>query len=379
MLQEDMAQGEVMSAVLDPNHYIGIARHSATRTVEQRASPDLVNPAGARTTHLRPRRLVNLRTLAEIVAERREPRWLLHHILERGVLAILAGPRGTFKSFIALDWAMQVAVSGYSALILSGEGAGIGMRAEAWLQTHAPTLDMSDLQVMVVERPIALTASTELASLTEAIGQMPNTPALIVVDTWSKFSPGLDENDNSATANQLSILSKELRDRYDCSVLIVAHTGHSESWRPRGASSLTANTDCEFMVSRQPSAMTVTVSRERFKDTPSLPPVGYEARVVDLGRLDSHGQPVTSLALFAAEQEASPRASGKNQVVALAGLRDWARTADQSFISNSELVKLLHGLGIEDRRRRAETVAYLRDAGILSDGVGGHTVNRDAL
>ena len=52
-----------------------------------------------------------LRHLAEIVAEKREPEWLLYKILERRVLAVLAGPRSTFKSFVALGLSMRGALA----------------------------------------------------------------------------------------------------------------------------------------------------------------------------------------------------------------------------------------------------------------------------
>src|SRR5450432_4252111 len=43
-----------------------------------------------------------LRRAHEIVAERRETQWLIYKVLEGNVLAIIAGARSTFKSFIAL-------------------------------------------------------------------------------------------------------------------------------------------------------------------------------------------------------------------------------------------------------------------------------------
>jgi len=51
---------------------------------------------------------IEFRHLADIVAENREPAWLIHNIIEREVLAILAGPRSTFKSFVAFHWLMTV-------------------------------------------------------------------------------------------------------------------------------------------------------------------------------------------------------------------------------------------------------------------------------
>lgn len=323
---------------------------------------------------------IRLRSLADIIAERRAPRWLLHKILERDVLAILAGARGTFKSFIALEWAMRVALSGEPALILSGEGAGLGMRAEAWLKEHAPNLLPKDIPIVALERPLMLTVAAEMEALSQAISAYPKKFALIILDTWSKFSAGLDENSNSEVAGFLLALSRELRERFGCTILIVAHTGHNENGRPRGASALTANTDCELIVTRSPLDMAVSISRERYKDTPSLPPLGYEARAVDLGRTDEHGEPVTSLALLSVDAPVrSAKGTGKNQLAAMTALREWARANSRSdLISSPDMGAILktQGIGV---KRKPEALNWLCNAGILTPSIGGYLLNKGVL
>jgi len=84
-----------------------------------------------------------------------------------------------------------------------------------------------------------------------------------------------------------------------------------------------ANPDAEYIVERaNPTDMTITVSRERFKDGAALPPLAYEARVVDLGREDQYGEAVTSLVLHSTDAPAiKPKAAGKNQEKARIALR----------------------------------------------------------
>jgi hypothetical protein len=243
-------------------------------------------------------RPIILRHINDIVAESREPDWLIHKIIERNVLAVIAGPRGTFKSFIALDWSMRMAIEGHAGVILSGEGAGLDRRIAAWMNQHRENVDLATLPLVALERPLNLTSAGERGALCEAIEALPTAPAFIVIDTLSKFSTGLDENDNSQVAAFLSALSTNLREDLSCTVILVAHSGHGDSARPRGASSLMSNPDAEYIVARPDMhGMTVTVSRDRFKDAPSLPPLAYEAKVIDLGRVDKYGEPVTSLAL----------------------------------------------------------------------------------
>ena len=223
-----------------------------------------------------------LRPLHEIVSERREAEWLLHRILEANVLAVLAGPRGSFKSFIGLDWAMRVAAAGLGVVMLSGEGAGLDRRADAWRRTHKPDLDLACVPFVAVERPVNLRLAAEIGDLSNAIESLPKAPSLVVVDTFSKFSAGIDENDNGEVSAFLAGLTECIRDQFACTVLLVAHSGHGDSKRPRGASALMANPDAEYIVERPPG-MTVTVTRERFKDSAALEPLAYEAKSIDLG------------------------------------------------------------------------------------------------
>ncbi|MEP7312535.1 MAG: AAA family ATPase [Pseudomonadota bacterium] len=321
-----------------------------------------------------------LRPLHEIVAEEREPEWLLHKIFEACVLAVLAGPRGTFKSFIALHWAILMAIAGHAGVILSGEGAGLDRRGAAWMRQHGKGLKLADLPLVALERPINLNLTAAMVSLTAAIAALPRRPAFIVIDTFSKFSAGLDENDNSEVATFLSGLSYHLREELGCSVLLVAHSGHSDDRRPRGASTLMANPDCEYIVSRAPGSMVVTVTRDRFKDAASMPPLAYEATVIDLGRNDRFGDPVTSLALIATEPESpKPKAGGRNQEKAVVALREWCRAnPEATAISSIDVRAIFKTLGL-DNKRRPEILNYLVAAKAITPSVGGFTIDRAML
>jgi hypothetical protein len=254
---------------------------------------------------------IKLRHIAELVAERREPEWLkgLEDILERRVLAVLAGPRETFKSFIILNWCMTAALNGEPVMILSAEGAGLDRRIDAWMRTYAPAVDIATVPVYVFERALNLNSQAVLDELKAEIEASGIKPKLGAVDTFSKYAPGLEENSNAEVGEFLSRLALGLRDYFGMTLLLSAHTGHTEKGRPRGASVLMANPDAEYIVERpDPAGMAVTVSRERFKDSERLPPLAYIAKVVDLGRLDSRGKGVTSLVLVNTDPASIPSA-----------------------------------------------------------------------
>jgi hypothetical protein len=326
---------------------------------------------------------ISLRPLHEIVAEQREAEWLLHKVLEAHVLAVLAGPRGTFKSFIALDWSMRVAAAGHGVVMMSGEGAGLDRRADAWRRTHDPAIDMPSLPFVAVERPVNLRLAAELEDLTAAIDTLPKHPALVVVDTFSKFSAGIDENDNGEVSAYLAGLSETLRDRYRCTVLMVAHSGHGDAKRPRGASALMANPDAEYIVDRSPPpGLLVTVSRERFKDSPAFDPLAYEAKTVDLGRHDAYGEPVTSLALVTTGPPpmARKQPSGRAQRQILAGLRNLQRDSKtRMFWSLEDLRAIGRGGGLSKATARSAVESLTLSGFLVPIAPGGYGLPKEEI
>jgi hypothetical protein len=325
---------------------------------------------------------VVLRHISDIVAEKREPQWLIHKIIERNVLAVIAGARGTFKSFIALDWAMRMALDGHPGVILSGEGAGLDRRIAAWLNQHREGIDIADIPLFALERPLNLTSATEMQSLYAAIKQLHPALVFIVIDTLSKFATGLDENDNGKMAAFLSTLSLHLRENLGCTVLLVAHSGHGDAQRPRGASSLMSNPDAEYIVTRpDPRGMTVTVSRERFKDSPALPPLAYEAKVIELGRLDQYGEPVTSLALVTTDAPlvSAAKGMGRNQEKLIVALKEWQRAhPDATHITSIDIREICKAQNV-NRKREREVLNTFVNARILSPSVGGYALQGENL
>jgi hypothetical protein len=321
-------------------------------------------------------RTFSLRRIGEIVSERREATWLIHNVIEANVLAVLAGPRASFKSFIALDWAMRIAVAGNPVVVLSGEGAGLGRRAEAWMQEFGKGQTLDDINMLALEQVANLNSDDELAMLVEAIDVEKLRPALVVVDTLSKFSAGMDENSNQEVAEYLSRLTRGLRERYQASILIVAHSGHGDAKRPRGASALMANPDAEYIVQRPDvTGMVVTVSRERFKDTASLSPLAYEAVEVDLGRADKYGERVKSLVMR--QTDAAPvkaeahSPTGKTQRTILNALRERQKKSEVDLIWT---VEELRSIGREcglNRHSVHDAVEKLMLSPFLVASVGG--------
>jgi hypothetical protein len=251
------------------------------------------------------------RPLSAVLGQQTKPRWLLKDELERGVIALMAGQRGSYKSFKALDWACRVALTTGPVYVVSAEGGDFDRRARAWVMTNAP--DPTQLPpLFVVERRLDLNSVDGIKAIREDCLKLGIRPVLFVLDTFSKLSGGLDENDNTQVKQFIGRLDNGLKRAdtgFDATVLLVAHTGHSDKGRARGASALGADTDAEYIVRRLENGKTsVTVSRERFKASPELPPLAYEPVIVDLGYVDDDGGKVTSLILSSVDPGGIPAA-----------------------------------------------------------------------
>jgi len=134
-------------------------------------------------------RRLRFRLLRELLANPHRPKWLLPKILEREVIALLLGRRGSGKSFIALEWAMRVAAQGLPVLMISSEGAGLPNRVAAWLKRHNVNVEGDSL--CVIEQRLNLCDTEAIDEIHATVDAWGKTPALIVIDTVSKNSGAL--------------------------------------------------------------------------------------------------------------------------------------------------------------------------------------------
>jgi hypothetical protein len=260
-------------------------------------SPDFdEQPTGASSAEQKTP-IILARPLADVLNTPTMPRWLLRDRLERAVIALMAGPRGSYKSFISTDWAMEAAINHGPVYVASAEGADFDRRAKAWLLHKGLGLTASEIPLFVLERRIDLNQHENVEMIRQDCVRLGIKPVMFVLDTFSKLSGGLDENSNTEVKAFIGRLDNGLKRAFDATVLLVAHTGHTDKGRARGASALEADTDAAYIVSRNDAAKVVTVSRQRFKSSPELDPLYLEPKVIDLGYTDHDGENVTSLAL----------------------------------------------------------------------------------
>lgn len=306
------------------------------------------------------------RRLCDVLNSPTVPEWLIEDVIERGILGILAGPRGSYKSFIALDWAMRIATreGAEPVYVVSAEGGDFDRRAAAWLRHFLPERAYDSIPLFVVERRLDLSNKAGVETIRQDCLQLNIKPALFVLDTFSKLSGGLEENDNSEVKQFIGLLDNGLKRAdtgFGATVLLIAHTGHGDASRARGASALAADTDAEYIVSRNLGDESVNVTRERFKSSPELPPLCYKPNPVTLQHTDKTGRAATSLVMLPAEPPQTARSSKKkvtapNQRLVLDVLRTMSAggSVNQEDLIEGVKTKLPKPEGRDIRRRTIE-------------------------
>ena len=242
---------------------------------------------------------IQLLNLRELDVASQAVKWCVKHILPGDSIGIMFGAPGTFKSFIALDMALHIAHGlkwlgkktrkGPVIYIAAEGGTGLMRRIRAWHKARG--LEWTGIDFFVIPAAVMLTTrSAEVVEVAKALGVE---PALIVVDTKSQTDDG-DENSSTDTSKYFRQLGTSFRSLWACTVLVIHHSGHSATERPRGSSAIQGNVDFIFGVFRDEKEMLATVDCQRQKDGELFDPVTFGLSSEVIGK-DEDGESITSL------------------------------------------------------------------------------------
>jgi len=282
--------------------------------------------------------------------------WAVKGIIPASAIGIIFGASGTFKSFIALDYALhrcygfpwlgRKTKQGIPVYIAAEGGAGLMRRIEAWHKLRG--LDWAQCPMRVVIVPLSL--SQQAGALRKAIDALGIVPSDIIVDTLSQTCDG-DEKENTVMAAFLRALGAELRDPYGATVIIIHHTGHVATERPRGASALIANSDFLFGVFRDESAMLATVECVKQKDSEKPETSIFDMRQVPLGT-DEDGDAISSLVAMQLNPGDAVLAAAKQKRSGYLGLLVQAvGTGKPEKDARTEFYRLMPGASPDSQRQ----------------------------
>jgi hypothetical protein len=184
-----------------------------------------------------------------------------------------------------------------SVVILAGEGhAGLRGRIAAWKQSHS----VKSVSAFVSRHGVDLDTAAGVEQVLSSIDALPEPPVLVVCDTVHAHMTG-DENSARDTGAMLAGC-RAILSRYGCTVMLVHHTGNSETaqHRARGSSAWRAALDVEISV--QVVNGVRVLEQTKNKDAQAAKPKAFELEPVTIdGWQDDDGEPVTSAIASPAE------------------------------------------------------------------------------
>lgn len=182
------------------------------------------------------------------------PEPMIVGVLDHRTMTVLAGKFGTYKTFLALDWAASLATgtpwAGHAVpeavpvMYVAAEGVGsFDRRLGAWQAGHGG-LERARGMLTVHHGPVDITKNEPAGALFRELKD--RGCKLLIVDTLSRCAPGLEENEASKVAAALERLFM-IRDALGIAVLVLHHTGH-QGLRARGSSVLEDNADASWVI-----------------------------------------------------------------------------------------------------------------------------------
>ena len=255
-----------------------------------------------------PQRKIKVKTLGELRATPPPSFMVADYIIENS-FAVLYGAPASFKSFLAIDWALSIAhgvdwngrpTAQGAVVYLAMEGqSGIAVRAEAWHRDMQ--LGDEGVPFYAVTTPIgmAMEDAPDVLQLRQAIEDTLGgvSPDLIVVDTLARSFAGSGADENSATDMGMFIRSCDLlKEWFDCTVLAVHHSGKDSDKGLRGSSSLLGAVDTSIAIKRTTGTEYIEVIVQKQKDVSEADPLAMAAREVAFVQ-DAFAQEQSSLVL----------------------------------------------------------------------------------
>jgi hypothetical protein len=234
---------------------------------------------------------------SEIFARAPVHSWAIQNYLTEGTVSLLYGKKDTYKSVIAISMGMAVSAGlgwygnrtekgGFA--YLCGEGrSGIAGRMEAWCVHNK--IDPKTLPLFLGKQRMKLDDPVEVQSIADSLVstiEALNWPQLrvLIIDTLSSSTPGLDENDAGAMSLAIDNVKALICDRIGCAALIVHHAGKDMDRGARGSSALEANSEAVFTSTRKDDGAVerVVIECKHIKDADRPEPLVLERHLQHL-------------------------------------------------------------------------------------------------
>lgn len=310
-------------------------------------------------------------------ANRPPPNWLIEDLLAERSLAGLYGLGGSYKSFLALDIALAVATGSEflgrklppaPVVYVTGEGSPDARVLAALTKYPNPG------NMLAFQEGLDLDNEEDCEELRQSINKAVEKhwhrpPALAVVDTLARATPGMEENSARDMGRAVQTCDS-LKEAYQCCVLLLHHTPKGgQGWRGSSAVWNALDTAIEIRKGKGNRAY-IEVTRQKDAETGAIFEMALESRKT--GR-ERQGKPETSLAVVnLAPIEKNRERSKVAQTKAVEDLRADAcrkilrNTAPGIEVSPGQLAGQVQKL-LGDNTSRGATLAYIKS--VVKKGV----------
>jgi len=285
-----------------------------------------------------------------------DPEPLIDGILFRGTLAAIVAPYASYKTFLALDWALSIAtgrawqgrrVHRGPVLYVCAEGAGgIRKRLAAWKSANEV---VGETGLHVITEPVGITERLNVSSLLLQISELDEPPVAIVIDTLARNFRG-NENSQEDMSRFVEGCDR-LRNATGATVIVVHHTSWSESERSRGSTVLPAALDTEVVLVRQ-GEHRVNIKCTKQKDGEEFQEIALEAVSVE-----------SSLVLGASQCGSSQRTLSRNQDSVLHALHSYSTTTEGARFTELKNASGLPESSLAKSLREVERLGYVTRRG----------------
>jgi len=235
--------------------------------------------------------------------------WLVKRWIQSQALVMVHGPSGGGKTFVVLDWCLRMAsgtedwaghkVRQGNVVYLAGEGHhGLRGRVAAWKHHHKA----GKLAMWLSKDGCDLNTPTGYLKVVEQVRMLKDRPSVIVVDTLHRFLSG-DEN-SAQDAKTMLDACNALMQEFNCSVILVHHTGVSDEaqHRARGSSAWRGALDIEISIVPGKEGVPMQIVQRKSKDAELAETIHVELQQVAIpGWRDEDNQQVTSAVIVQAE------------------------------------------------------------------------------
>ena len=236
--------------------------------------------------------------------------WLVKRWIQSQALIMVHGPSGGGKTFVVLDWCLRMAsgtenwagqkVRPGNVVYLAGEGHhGLRGRVAAWKHHH----QAGKLKMWLSKDGCDLNTPAGYLKVVEQIRALQEVPNIIVVDTLHRFLLG-DEN-SAQDAKTMLDACNNLMMEFNCSVILVHHTGVSDEaqHRARGSSAWRGALDIEISIVPGKDDQPMQIVQRKSKDAELAQTVHVDLQQVTIpGWYDEDNQPVTSAVIIQAQE-----------------------------------------------------------------------------